>query len=414
MERAILHCDLNNFFASVECHDHPELAGRPVAVCGKTEDRHGIVLAKNELAKSFGVKTAEPVWQAQKKCPNLLIVPPHHQRYIEVSYQVREIYLRYTNQVEPFGIDECWLDVTGSQRLFGSGFEIAEQLRATVKQEIGLTISVGVSFNKIFAKLASDFKKPDATTVISQENFKEKIWQLPANYLLGVGRATDKRLWSMGISTIGQLAQTDAKYLTAALGKMGQELWTNANGLNTSPVKLENEYEPPKSVGNSVTCVRDLQTEEEVWRVFLYLAGKISGRMRNAGFIASGVQIWIKDSLLHVEQHQQLLEPPTRLSRNLAHTAIELFRTGYDWRYPVRALGICGISLLPENCTCQTSFFHNILQDEKLESLETNVEAVCGRYGKEAIIPASLMGDMPLPGNVSDKIGLEKDIGTKE
>jgi len=405
MEKAILHCDLNNFFASVECRDHPEFAGHPVAVCGKEEDRHGIVLAKNELAKKYGVKTAEPIWQAQRKCPNLVIASPHFESYMKASNQVRQIYLGFTDQVEPFGIDECWLDVTGSSRLFGTGFEIAEKLRALVKHETELTISVGVSFNKIFAKLASDLKKPDATTVITKEDFKQKIWPLPANYLLGVGRATDKQLWGMGITTIGELAATDAKCLTATLGKAGQELWSNANGLNNAPVMPNNEDELPKTVGNSITCVHDLQTEEEAWRVFLYLAEKISHRMRAAGLITSGIQISIKDSLLHVEQHQQPLEWPTRLSRNLAGTARELFHNSYDWRHPVRALGICAISLLPDSYACQASFFHNMVQDEKLEKLETDVDAVCGRFGKGAVVRASLMNDMSLPGkNPKDSV----------
>lgn len=405
MEKAILHCDLNNFFASVECRDHPEYAGHPVAVCGSAEDRHGIVLAKNEQAKKFGVKTAEPIWQAQRKCPGLVLASPHFDRYLEASRQVRELYLRFTDQVEPFGIDECWLDVTGSHRLFGTGFEIADNLRALVKQEVGLTISVGVSFNKIFAKLASDLKKPDATTVITQENFKQKIWSLPANYLLGVGRATDKQLWSMGITTIGELAQTEEKYLTAAFGKAGQELWTNANGLNRSPVQAEDENEPPKSVGNSITCVHDLQTEEEVWHVFLYLAEKISRRMRAANLVASGIQISVKDNLLHVEQHQLQLEWPTRLSRNLAENARELFRNGYNWRHPVRALGICAISLLSDNYACQASFFHNTARDERLETLETNVEAVCGKFGKGAVVRASLMNGIPVPQETSKNKG---------
>lgn len=398
MEKAILHCDLNNFFASVECRDHSEYAGHPVAVCGKAEDRHGIVLAKNELTKKYGVKTAEPIWQAQRKCPGLVLASPHFESYLKASQEVRDIYYSFTDQVEAFSIDECWLDVTGSSRLFGTGFEIAEKLRALVKEKVGLTISVGVSFNKIFAKLASDLKKPDATTVISQENFKQKIWPLPANYLLGVGHATEKQLWSMGITTIGELAATDAKYLTATLGKVGQELWSNANGFHNSPVMPNNGDEPPKSVGNSITCVHDLQTEEEAWRVFLYLAEKISQRMRAAGLITSGIQISIKDSLLHVEQHQQTLEWPTRLSRNLAQTARELFHSSYDWRHPVRALGICAISLLPDSYALQASFFHDASKDEKMETLEANVEAVCGRFGKGTVKRASLMNDMPLPG----------------
>ncbi|MDF2632244.1 MAG: dinB [Caproiciproducens sp.] len=385
MERSILHCDLNNFFASVECRDHPELNGHPVAVCGSVEDRHGIVLAKNELAKGFGVKTAEPVWQAQRKCPDLLIVPPHFDRYTYFSNVVSQIYLSYTNQVEPFGIDECYLDVTGSMRLFGSGVDIAEQIRARIKAEQGLTVSVGVSFNKIFAKLGSDMKKPDATTIITEENFKQKVWPLPAAALLGVGGATVKHLNSMGIHTVGELAQTDPKYLTAAFGKAGQCLWINANGLDTSEVMPNDIDIPPKSIGNSITCAQDLYGIDEVWPVLLYLAEKVSRRMRKCGVIASGIQLSVKDNRLHTYQHQRQLSSPSRLTMDLACAARQMFIQSYDWKCPVRALGISGFSLLPESGTQQASFFHNIVQDEKIELLESRVESLRGKYGKSAV-----------------------------
>ncbi|MBW7573389.1 DNA polymerase IV [Caproiciproducens faecalis] len=403
MERVILHCDLNNFFASVECRDHPELCGKAVAVCGSVEDRHGIVLAKNELAKSFGIKTAEPVWQAKKKCPDLLIVPPHFDRYLYFSDMVKQIYLSYTNQVEPFSIDECWLDVTGSTRLFGSGPEMADQIRARTKSELGLSVSVGVSFNKIFAKLGSDLKKPDATTVITRENFREKVWPLSADSLLGVGKVTGKHLNSMGIKTIGDLAGTDSKYIRSSFGKMGYEMWKNANGLDNSEVSAGEVSEIPKSIGNSITCVHDLFDMDEIWPILLYLAEKISFRMRSAGVVASGIQLTIKDNRLHVSQHQMQLEIPTRLTMDLALAAKEMFRKSYCWACPVRALGISGFSLLPESETQQTSLFHSALRDEKMEQLESRLEHVRNKYGKASVKRAALMEKLPLPTGHGDQ-----------
>jgi len=410
MERSILHCDLNNFFATVECRDDSSLNGHPVAVCGSVEDRHGIVLAKNELAKSFGVKTAEAVWQAKKKCPDLLIVPPHFEKYLLASEKVKQIYCSFTSQVEPFGIDECWLDVTGSRRLFGSGVDIAERIRARIKLEEGLTASVGVSYNKIFAKLGSDMKKPDATTVITRENFKQKVWPLPADALIGVGKSTIKQLHSMGISTIGELAQTDEKYLTSAFGKAGQCLWTNANGLDLSEVALNNAEVAPKSIGNSITCVHDLFDVDEVWTVLLYLAEKISHRMRETGVIASGIQLSIKDNRLRSSQHQQHLAWPSRLTMDLACAAREMFIQNYDWKCPVRALGISAFALLPESDTQQTSFFRNILRDEKTERLEKRVGVLRGKYGKSVVSRAALMETQPFLG-VQER---EKDDSTDE
>lgn len=403
MERSILHCDLNNFFASVECHDHPEFNDRPIAVCGSVEDRHGIVLAKNERAKSFGVKTAEPVWQAKNKCADLLIVPPHFDRYEYFSKTVSQIYLDYTNQVEAFGIDECWLDVTGSKRLFGSDMEIAGQIRERVKSEQGLTVSVGVSFNKIFAKLASDMKKPDAITQITAENYKQKVWPQPVGTLLGVGGATAKRLHAMGIHTIADLAQTDLACLTATFGKAGQFLWTGANGLDTSEVMQNETGLPPKSIGNSITCAQDLYEMGEVWPVLLYLSEKISNRMRMCGLLASGVQLMVKDNRLHTYQHQCRLSSPTRLTMELADSAKKMFAQGYKWQCPVRALGISGFALVPETAAQQASFFHNIIMDEKVELLESRVEELRGKYGNSAVKRAVFMENQPFFGSTSGK-----------
>lgn len=403
MERIILHCDLNNFFASVECRDHPELKDRPIAVCGSVEDRHGIVLAKNEPAKRFGIKTAETVWQAKKKCPDLFIVPPHFNRYHYFSKFIKQIYLCYTNQVESFGIDECWLDVTGSTRLFGSGTDIAEEIRARTKAEAGLTVSVGVSFNKIFAKLGSDLKKPDAVTPISRENFKQKIWPLPVDAMLGVGKMTAKRLKELGIRTIGNLASTNLKYMVSIFGKAGEDMWRNANGLDLSEVSAADSEPAPKSIGNSVTCVHDLFDMEEVWPVLLHLSEKISRRMRDAGVIASGIQLSVKDNRLRVTQHQMHFSAPTRLTMDLAGAAKEMFLKNYTWKSPVRALGISGFALVPESEMQQASFFQNILQNEKNERLENQMEVLRGKFGSASITRAALMKPMPLPGSQNHK-----------
>ena len=236
LDRTILHCDMNGFYASVELLDHPELRGTPMAVCGNPENRHGIILAKNEIAKKYGVTTAETLWQARKKCPPLQVVPPHHEKYRHYSKLINKLYLEFTDMVEPFRVDESWLDVTASLRLFGSGKEIADKIRATVRERLGLTLSAGVSFNKIFAKMGSDYKKPDATTVISRENFKNILWPMDINSMFFVGRSTAEKLKTRGINTIGQLALSDRKMIISILGKQGGLIHDYANGLDDTPV----------------------------------------------------------------------------------------------------------------------------------------------------------------------------------
>ena len=281
--RTILHSDLNNFYASVECRRRPELAGKPVIVCGSKEDRHGIVLAKNMLAKSCGVRTGDVIWEAKRKCPGVVEIPADFPEYLRFSKKVRRIYERYTDRVEAFGIDECWLDVTESLSLFGSGREIAEEIRNSVKSELGVTVSVGVSYNKIFAKLASDLKKPDAVTVISAENYREVVWSLPAEELLYVGKATKRKLNGVGIYTIGDIARAEESFLLRRLGKWGSYLWRFANGLDDTEVVRVGEEENVKSIGNSLTNYRDLENEEEVFTLIWLLADSVAMRLRESG-----------------------------------------------------------------------------------------------------------------------------------
>ncbi|MGL4738698.1 MAG: DNA polymerase IV [Cellulosilyticaceae bacterium] len=403
MDRIILHCDLNNFFASVECLLNPTLKGFPMAVGGSIEDRHGIILAKSEEAKKFGVKTAEVIWEAKQKCPDLIVVPSHAGEYLRYSKKVHEIYKRFTDLVEPFGIDECWLDVTGSTHLFGSGASIAYQIKEAVKEELGLTISVGVSFNKIFAKLGSDLKKPDGITCICQNTFRQKIWPLPASDLLGVGHATAKKLSLYGIHTIGALAQSDPEFLQCLLGKNGQMLHTYANGQDHALV-MHQDYQPPvQSIGNSTTCSHDLTDMDEVFKVFLLLAEKVSHRLRENTLLTSKIQIWIKDTTLHGREFQTALSHPTRCSRELADLALTLFKRHYHWHTPVRALGIRAIELSFSHAPTQYSLFSDYEQTLKHERMETAVDQIRGKYGAHMIRRASLLTPEKLPTKLSDE-----------
>lgn len=392
MERTILHCDLNSFYASVEILLNPELSGKAMAVCGSKEDRHGIVLAKSDIAKKYGVQTGEAIWIAQQKCPELIIVPPRFDEYMKYSALARRIYEDYTDLIEPFGIDECWLDVTASRLLFGSGEKIAEELRQRLKSEIGLSISVGVSFNKIFAKLGSDIKKPDAVTVISKESFRRKIGGLPASDMLGVGRSAMKFLKSYGIRTINELADADVSFLEEKLGKCGRQMWEYANGLDLSPVRHMSLCEPIKSVGHGTTCITDIYTEDEVWQVIYGLSQDIAKRLRKYRLRAGGVQIAIKDDLLRVKQHQHPLELPTQSFAEIAEAAFALFRSSYKWERGVRAITVRTITLIPEaeEDEPQQLILGAMPQNDKHDRIELAIERIRSRYGQSAINMGSL------------------------
>ena len=335
----VLHSDLNNFYATVEKKLFPELAGKPIAVCGDKEARHGVVLAKSEEAKVFGVKTGDVIWEAQRKCPGLVIRPVRFGEYVKQSRAVRDIYARYTDLIEPYGIDECWLDVTHS-RIFGSGEEIAERIRREVKEELSLTVSVGVSFNKVFAKLASDLKKPDAVTVVSRENFQEKLYPLPVEDLLYVGRATAEKLRRMGIATIGALAAADPKLLEGRLGKWGAMLSRSARGEDASPVRNMNDKPPLKSVGNSLTYFEDLYRTEDIKRLLYVLAESVAARVKDAHLgKADTVHLWVRDKELQSYSWQKKVRP-TALVGEIAEAAFALFSERYTARRAVRGLGV--------------------------------------------------------------------------
>lgn len=397
MTRNILHCDMNNFYASVECMLDPALREYPVAVCGSVEERHGIVLAKNYKAKAFDVKTGDAVWQAKQKCRDLVVVPPHYEEYIKYSKLARSVYERYTDQVEPYGMDECWLDISGTEGIFGSPEKVANEIRETIKFELGLTISVGVSFNKIFAKLGSDMKKPDAVTVIEKDTFKEKIWGLPASDLLGVGRATKKVLDRYAIRTIGDLANTDPNLLRNWLGKNGVALWNFANGLDTSAVAKTDFVSPVKSVGHGITTVADLENDEQVWPVILELTQDIGHKLRVHGLSAEGVALHIRDNTLYSKQWQSKIDMPTQSPMIIAKAAYRLFERNYAWRNQIRSVTVQAINLVPQDTPRQIGLFMDIEKMDKLERLDRCIETIRQRFGKDSIKNGILCQNLKMP-----------------
>ena len=394
-ERAILHSDLNCFFASVERVLNPEYEGKAIAVCGSIEDRHGIVLAKSEPAKQAGVKTGMVIWQAKQLCPDLITVKPNYEYYSKFSSLVRDIYCRFTDLVEPFGLDECWLDVTNSH-IFGSPYEIAEKIRTTVKRELGLTVSIGVSFNKVFAKLGSDMKKPDAITVIDRKNFREKIWGLKVAELLYVGRATAKRLNEHGIFTIGELAMSSPSTIDKMLGVNGVRLWQYARGEDTSRVMHRDFVFPAKSLGHGITCNADLQSEEEVWRVILQLSQDLGHRLRAHKLSASGVKLSVKSEDLKVRQYQSPLEIQTQSPFEIASAARRLFKS-YDWDKNVRALSVTAIGLSSEANPFQIDLFADLERHDKQKDIDDAVYIIRNKFGKDSVRSASLLGDLKMP-----------------
>ena len=385
MDRVIFHCDLNCFYASVELLSHPELREVPVAVAGDPASRHGIILAKNEPAKQCGVKTAETIWQAKKKCPNLVLLPAHHKLYREYSNKVNAIYDEYTDLAESFGIDESWLDVTNTLHLFGGDAKaLANAIRQRVKRELGLTLSVGVSFNKVFAKLGSDYKKPDATTVISRENWRSIVWPLPVGDLLYVGGAAQKLLGQYGVKTIGQLAACKKETLETLMGKMGTQLYEYANGLDSAPVRARLDAEPVKSVGNGTTFPQNLTTRIQVRSGIAVLADSVATRLRREGLYAGGIQVTVRDPAFHDRSRQKQLPAPTHLIRDLTNAAMALTEELWTPPAPIRALTVTAIHLSSDGEAYeQANLFDPTAgqRNARQEKLESAMDAIRKKYG---------------------------------
>lgn len=396
MSKIIFHSDLNCFYASVEMMLDPSLRGKAVAVCGATEDRHGIVLAKSEKAKKAGVKTGMVNWEAKGLCKDLILVPPQYDQYLKYSALTRSIYQRYTDLVEPYGMDECWLDVTGNSCGL-QPMELADEIRRTVKDELGLTVSIGVSYNKVFAKLGSDMKKPDAITEITEMDFKEKVWPLPASDLLYVGRATTAKLARYGVHTIGDIVQIGQAFMHRQFGVNGDALWLYASGLDQSRVMHQDFVSPVKSVGRGITCNADLFNEEEVWKVMLALSQDIGHKLRLHGLEATGVQIFIRNSDLCHRQYQEKLAMPTRSPALIAQAARQLFHQHYIWTTPVRAVTVRATNLIQQGQPLQASLFYDVSRLDRQDKLDTVVENLRRRFGKWSVYPAALMGNLKMP-----------------
>lgn len=391
--RTILHSDCNGFYASVECLYNPDIRDKPVAVGGDADKRHGIILAKNEIAKKFKIKTGETIWQARQKCPELIVTRPHFDRYMRFSRLCRQIYADYTDCIEPFGLDEAWLDVSANER---DGTEIAHEIRRRIKSELGITVSIGVSFNKIFAKLGSDYKKPNAVTVITKENFRKKIWGLDAGDLLYVGRSTRKKLEILGVHTIGELANFPLPLLRQHFGKWGDVLYTFSNGLDASPVMHMDESSAIKSIGNSTTAPRDLETDADVRIIFTVLCDSVCRRLREHGAAARQVAIWVRDNQLNGFTRQCKLDVATDITTEILDAATALFRANYDWERPIRSLGVQAGELSPICAPVQLSLMCNEAQRRRLSDLDRSLDDLKRRFGAFCVRPAALMTDSTL------------------
>ena len=391
--RTILHSDCNGFYASVECLYHPDVRNKPVAVGGDADKRHGIILAKNEIAKKYKISTGEAIWQAREKCPELVVIKPHFERYMRFSKMCRRIYADYTDCIEPFGLDEAWLDVTGNSM---SGEAIAHEIRKRIKNELGITVSVGVSFNKIFAKLGSDYKKPDAVTVISRENFRDVVFPLDAGDLLYVGRSTKRRLRTLGVHTIGELAAFPLPLLRANFGKWGDILYTFSNGLDASPVMHMDQTTAIQSIGNSTTTPRDLVNNRDAEIIFTVLCDSVCRRLREHGAKTREVAIYVRDNQLSSFTRQMKLSFDTDITCEVLQAAMELFRLNYGWDRPIRSLGVKVGRLSPASAPSQLSLLCNEEKRDKLSSLDRSLDVLKRRFGSFCVCPASLMYDTQL------------------
>jgi DNA polymerase-4 len=385
---------MNAFYASVELLGRPELAELPVAVCGDPKKRHGIILAKNEHAKRCGVTTAETILQAKRKCPSLLLLRAHHDKYEQYCKRINDIYARYTDLIEPFSIDESWLDVTASVQLFGEGEEIARKIKSVVKSELGLTQSVGVSWNKIFAKMGSEYRKPDAITVIDRENYRDLLWPLPVRELFSVGRVTAEKLRNMGVRSIGDLALTDRRMLRTVFGKQGDVLYEYANGLEDAPVRAASERRKIKSMGNGVTFKRDLLGRDDILTALTALADTVSGRLRKYGLRCGGVKIEVKDPDFKTISRQTRLPSPTNLADRIRDAAWGLMERSWSMNAPIRLITVTGIDLVPEDVSRQMNFLDDAGEDEeRIETLERTVDRIRDKYGGAAIAYGRVIGN---------------------
>lgn len=399
-DRIILHSDCNCFYAAVEMLHNPELRTVPMVVGGDPQARHGIVLTANYIAKMRGVKTGMALWEAKKACKDVVFVTPHYDEYIRFSKKARKIYGDYTDLIEPYGLDESWVDITRSCRMLGTatGMEIAKEISDRIKRELGITVSIGVSWNKIFSKFGSDYKKPDAITEISRENYKEIVWKAPVSDLLYVGRHTRDKLRKYGIFTIGELAETDAELLHQIFGKIGYVISAFARGEDQTPVAAVDEYIPIKSIGNSTTTPRDLINDEDVRMVIYLLSESVAARLRENHFIGDVIGISVRDNGLYSFTRQHRVKIPTNISEEIAGYAWQLFKANYTWEHPIRSVGVRVSGLVPETTSYQTDLFMSERIREKYLKADLAVNSIRDRFGYNAVLRGLMYFDKELSG----------------
>ncbi|MGI6028731.1 MAG: DNA polymerase thumb domain-containing protein [Candidatus Heteroscillospira sp.] len=394
MERIILHSDINSCYANIERLYHPELNAFPVAVAGSPEKRRGIILAKDERCKKLGVKTGMAVWQARQLCPDMVVLPPRMELYSEFTEKVRKIYLDYTDICESFGLDESWLDVTGCVK---NGGDCAREIRRRVREELGVTVSVGVSWNKVFAKLGSDYKKPDAVTVIDRDSYRSIVWPLPARELLYVGRSTSARLGSLGVTTIGAIAKTDPAVLRRRLGKAGEMLHAFANGRDCSPVRRQSAMPEVKSIGNGTTTPRDMETPSDVWTTLMALCESVGARLREKKLMGGVVAVDLRGTNLEWTGHQMKLTRPTNISREILEVAFELFCEAGS-PLPLRSIAVRCDGLTSDDMPEQLDLLCDQDERDRRRSLDAALDSIRDKYGYASIRRGTLAADTDMGG----------------
>jgi len=382
IDRQILLSDLNSCYVSIEIARRPELRDKPVAVCGSVEQRHGIILAKSAQAKKAGVKTGMVRWQALQRCPNLITVSPNMDLYIQVTDRVRAIYSDYSDLRDDFSIDESWIDLTGTCRA-GREAAVANEIKERLKAETGLTASIGLSWNKVFAKIGSDIAPPDSVAEITRGNMKDTVWPLPAETLMGVGSATKRKLNDMGIDTIGELAAATPDTLTRRFGKVGLSLYAFANGLDSTPVRGEGDGPPVKSIGNSTTTARDMVCDEDVRIVLLTLSESVGMRLREHGFKGFLVEISLRTTDLRWRSHQRKLERATNITRDILEVSFELYKEVR--MLPLRSIGVRAATLVHADAPEQLDLFINEKKVGYQRAIDGAVDEIRRRYGYHSV-----------------------------
>lgn len=387
MERWIIHSDINHCYAQIEEMMYPELRNVPMAIGGHEEDRHGIILAKNDLAKKYHIKTGESLRDAFQKCPELLIVPPHYDDYLFYTEEVKRIYREYSDKVESFGLDEAWIDITGTEKLFHkTAMELAEEIQRRVFKELGLTVSMGLSFNKVFAKLGSDLDKKQGLAVITRDNFKDMVFPLPIADILYIGKATSSQLNERNIYTLGDLALSSKEYIKSFLGKNGEMVWLFANGYDT--LSVNSSQQVIKSVGNGITAKHDIHTIEEAKIVLSMLAESVAKRLRQSNKLGSVISIGMRYKDLQGLSRQKRVDTPTNIAQEILDMVMILLRDNWNMAIPLRSLSISVSSLVEkETYAYQMSLFNTANEEDRYEQLhlEEVIQEIKERWGEKSI-----------------------------